>query len=80
MIYILVTRVIQYFCFPDRPVKGGDILDFYKGGILEKERYDPLTNYDTKSTHYLLHIWSQTCLIEIGHDLLFAVMDLDLSE
>ena len=20
--------VLQYFCFPDRPVKGGDILDF----------------------------------------------------
>ena len=37
MIYKLVTRVIQYFCFPDRPMKGWDILDFWKrGGILEK--------------------------------------------
>ena len=24
----LVTRVIQYFCFPGRPMKGGNILDF----------------------------------------------------
>ena len=32
----LVARVIQYFCFSDRPMKGGDILDFQKGGILEK--------------------------------------------
>ena len=28
VIYKLVTRVIQYFCCPDRPMKGGDILDF----------------------------------------------------
>ena len=27
-IHILVTRVTQYFCFPDRPMKSGDILDF----------------------------------------------------
>ena len=26
--YKLVTRVIQYFCFSDKPMKGGDILDF----------------------------------------------------
>ena len=32
----MVTTVIQYFCFPDKPMKGGDILDFQKGGILEK--------------------------------------------
>ena len=41
--------------FPDKPMKGGDILDFYKGGILEKgggwvdlEKggMTPLTNYD----------------------------------
>ena len=36
MIYKLVTRVIQYFCFPDRPMKGGDILDFQKGENLRK--------------------------------------------
>ena len=48
---------IQYFCFPNRPIKGGDILDFQKGGNLRKvgvdlqnedEGYDPpyyLTNY-----------------------------------
>ena len=40
MIYKLVTRVIQYFCFPDRPMKGGDILDFWKGGNLRKGRVD----------------------------------------
>ena len=27
-LYKLVTRVIQYFCFPNRPMKGEDILDF----------------------------------------------------
>ena len=32
VIYKMVTRVIQYFCFPDGPMKGGNILDFYKGG------------------------------------------------
>ena len=32
MIYKFVTRVIQYFCFCDRPMKGGDILDFWEGG------------------------------------------------
>ena len=31
MIYKLVTRVIQYFRFPERPMKGGDILDFKRG-------------------------------------------------
>ena len=36
MIYKLVTRVIQYICFPKRPMKDGDILDFQKEGILEK--------------------------------------------
>ena len=36
MIYKLLTRVIQYFCFPERPMKGGDILDFQKGEILRK--------------------------------------------
>ena len=51
MIYKLVTRVIQYFCFPNRPMKGGEILDFFKRGILEKgvdlEKggYDPLTMF-----------------------------------
>ena len=37
MIYKLVTRVIQYSCFPDRPMKSGDIFDFYKGWNLRKE-------------------------------------------
>ena len=32
MIYELVTRVIQYFCFYERPMKDGDILNFQKGG------------------------------------------------
>ena len=51
MIYQLVTRVIQYFCFPNRPMKGGDILDFQKGeGILEKRggEMTSLTNYATE--------------------------------
>ena len=26
--YKSVKRAIQYFCFPDRPIKGGDNLDF----------------------------------------------------
>ena len=34
--YKLITRVIQYFCFLDRTMKGGDILDFQKGGNLRK--------------------------------------------
>ena len=41
----MVTRVIQYFCFPDEPMKGGDILDFKKGGNLRKGGMTPLTNY-----------------------------------
>ena len=44
MIYKLVTRVIQYFCFPERPMKGGDILDFQKGGGVNLRNgagYDP---------------------------------------
>ena len=49
MICKLVARVIQYFCFHERAMKGGDILDFLKGGgdlrkgggvDLEKGRYD----------------------------------------
>ena len=53
-IYIqMVKRVIQYFCFLDRPIKHQDILHFQKGGNLreggvdleKREGYDPLTNY-----------------------------------
>ena len=36
MIYKLVTRVIKYFCFLERPMEDGDILNFKKGEILEK--------------------------------------------
>ena len=36
----MVTRVIQFFCFLDKPMKGGDILDFSKGGNLRKEGLD----------------------------------------
>ena len=51
--YNLVTRVVQYFCFPDRPMKGGDILDFLEGENLRKGGSSrkggggmtPLTNY-----------------------------------
>ena len=50
MIYKFVTRVIHYFYFCDRPMKGGDILDFWEGGGRgdpEKGEYNPphLTNY-----------------------------------
>ena len=39
MIYKLFTRVIQYFCFPERPMKGGTSWTSRKGGgILEKGR------------------------------------------
>ena len=38
----MVRRFIQYFRFPNRPIKGGDILDFQKGGNLRKGGgYDP---------------------------------------
>ena len=40
MIYKLVTRDTQYFCFRDRPMKGGDILDFQKGENLRKGGVD----------------------------------------
>ena len=35
----MVTSV-PYFCFPDKPMKGGDILDFYKEGNLRKGGVD----------------------------------------
>ena len=37
MIYKLVTEVIQYFCFLDRPMKSGVSWISRKGGILEKQ-------------------------------------------
>ena len=44
----MVKRFIQYIPFSDRPLKGGDILDFYKGVNLRKRgltlksgEYDP---------------------------------------
>ena len=48
IIYKLATRVIQLFCFPDKPMKGGNILDFKKGGgiHLEKVGMTLLTNYE----------------------------------
>ena len=39
--YKSVKKVFQYFCFPDRSIKGGDIMDFQKGVDLEKEGYKP---------------------------------------
>ena len=47
----LVERYIQYFCFPDRSIRGGDILDFQKGGNLRKGggRMISLTNYAKSS-------------------------------
>ena len=54
MLYKSVTRVIQYFCFPKRPTKGGDNFHLQKGGEsskrggvdLEKEGMIPFTNYE----------------------------------
>ena len=46
MIYKLATGVIQYFCFSDKPMKGGNILDFKIGENLRKGGVDtPLANY-----------------------------------
>ena len=54
MIYKLVAGVIQYFCFPEKPMNGGDILDFLLRGNLRKGGfylqiggggYDPPTNH-----------------------------------
>ena len=71
MIYKLVIRVIQQFCFPDRPMKGGDILDFQKGGNLRKRRvggggvdlekgeYDPPYQLFKKSYHSLKKVTGQ---------------------
>ena len=52
-IYKSVKSVIQYFCFLDRSRKGGDILDFWKGGSLRKGGggRTPLTNYGTISSY-----------------------------
>ena len=36
----MVKRFIQYFCFPDRAIEGGNILDFWKGGNLRKGGVD----------------------------------------
>ena len=36
MMYKLVRRVIQYFCFPERPIKVGTSWIFRKGGNLRK--------------------------------------------
>ena len=47
MIYKLVTRVIQYFCFPDRPMKGGGHLGFLERGNLRKGGMTPRTNYES---------------------------------
>ena len=37
IIYKLTTRVIQYFCFPNRPMKGGTSWISRKGEILKKK-------------------------------------------
>ena len=61
--YKLVRRVIQYFSFPNRPIKGGDIFGFLeRGGILEKGGggYDPSYQlwYMYKPTYRKLYkIW-----------------------
>ena len=48
MMYKLAYRFIQYFCFRDRAIKGGEILNLQKGEILEKGGggITHLTNYD----------------------------------
>ena len=40
MIYKLVTSVIQYFCFPERPMKVGTCWVSRKGGNLRKAGVD----------------------------------------
>ena len=54
MIYNLVTRVIQYFCFPEKPMKGGDILDFKKGwGMTPHTKGWGMTPHSYPHTNYV---------------------------
>ena len=47
MIYKLVKRVTQYFCFPERPMKGGEHLGFLERGGNRKGGVDPeIRGYD----------------------------------
>ena len=72
MIYKLITRVIQYFCFPERPMKGGDIMDFLKeeesqkrgvGVDLEKVEYDPPYQLCSQPPLKLLLLWATLCSV-----------------
>ena len=60
--YKLVTKVIQYFCFPNRPMKVWDILEFQKGDESQKGG-----KYDTP-----YQLWKETYVafidIEKAHD------------
>ena len=65
--------MIQYFCFPDRSIKGGASWISRKGGILEKgggvdlEKgggMTPLTNYDLGC--YFIFVSVQTATKKIG--------------
>ena len=47
-------------CFPYGPMKGGDILDFQKGGNLIKEGYTPLTNYVMRMFFSFIHSYLHT--------------------
>ena len=40
-----LQELLSTFVFPDKLMKGGDIMDFQKGGISEKGGMTPLSNY-----------------------------------
>ena len=52
-LYINQLKVIQYFCFPNRSIQGGDILAFQKGGNLRKGEVGPEKGGMTLITNYV---------------------------
>ena len=50
----LVKRVFQYFCFPNRPIKVGNILDFQKGGNLRTPLPTMVTSKDENDVEALM--------------------------
>ena len=55
MIYKLVARAIQYFCFPERPMKGRGHLGFLERGNLRKGGYD--SPYYGRGEHQVVITW-----------------------
>ena len=60
IIYKSVKRVIHYFCFLDRPIKGGGIFDFQKRGILEKGG----VNLEKGGYNPPYHLWAILVMLE----------------